>query len=130
MFKKLFLVLLVFLAYLGLAFFLQPKLRQVLRVAQPKTATISTGPKQVESLFYDCQPGKNAFELLSQKTQGNLETKDYPFGKMINSVNGVAGGSDGKYWIYFIDGKSATVSADNYKCQDKEKVEWKLTTSN
>lgn len=127
--KKILIVLALVIAYLGLTVALQPKLRQVLRAPEPAVSTVSTTPKQPETLTYDCQKGKNAYELLSQKTSGNLETKDYSFGKMINAINGVKGGADGKYWIYFVDGKSASLSADNYKCRGHEKIEWKLLPS-
>lgn len=124
--KKILIVLGLILVYLGLTVALQPKLRQVLRAPEPSVSTTSQTPKPFETVAYDCQKGKNAFELLSQKTEGKLETKDYSFGKMINAIDGVKGGAEGKYWIYFVDGKSASVSADNYKCLGQEKVEWKL----
>lgn len=124
--KKILIVFGLILVYLGLTVALQPKLRQVLRTPESSVSSTSTTSKPVEEIAYDCQKGKNAFELLSQKTDGKLETKDYSFGKMVNAINGLAGGSGGKYWLYFVDGKSASVSADNYKCQGNEKIEWKL----
>lgn len=126
--KKILIVLALIVVYLGLTLALQPKLRRVLRAPETKTATISQTPKPAETISYDCQKGKNAFELLSQKTQGKLETKDYSFGKMITAINGFKGGVGGKYWLFFVDGKTASTSADNYKCQDKEKIEWKFSS--
>lgn len=127
MLKKIIVVVLIIAAYLGVSYLLQPKLREVLRAPQvpaPKASESAT-PKQ-DQVSYNCEKNSSAFDGLVKQTKGNVETKDYSFGKMVNSINGIKGGTDNKYWIYFVDGKSASVSADNYKCQDSEKIEWKL----
>jgi hypothetical protein len=73
---------------------------------------------------YNCEAGKSAFEMLAINSV-NLETKDSSFGKMITKINETEQG-DGKYWLYSIDDKEATVSADTYICQDSERVKWEL----
>lgn len=127
MLKKILIVILIIAAYFGVAYLLQPKLREVLRAPQvpAQKASESATPKQ-DQVSYNCEKNGTAFEGLVKETKGILETKDYSFGKMINSINGVKGGADNKFWIYFVDGKSASVSADNYKCAGSEKIEWKL----
>lgn len=127
MLKKVAIVILIIFAYLGISYLLQPKLREVLRAPQIPTqkASESATPKQ-DQVSYNCEKNSSAFDGLVKQTKGNVETKDYSFGKMINSINGVKGGTDNKYWIYFVDEKSASVSADNYKCGGQEKIEWKL----
>ena len=82
-----------------------------------------------ESVSYNCEAGKNALELLRKKVADDLEVKTYSFGSMVESINGFKGGTDNKYWLYFVDGKAATVSADTYRCQGSEPVEWRLTVS-
>jgi len=120
-------LVLIVAAYFGASYLLQPKLREVLRAPQVPTqkASESAAPKQGQ-VSYNCEKNGTAFDGLVKETNGNVETKDYSFGKMINSINGVKGGTDNKYWIYFVDGKSASISADNYKCAGSEKIEWKL----
>ena len=127
MLKKILIVILIIAAYFGVAYLLQPKLREVLRAPQvpAQKASESATPKQ-DQVSYNCEKNNSVFDGLVKQTKGSVETKDYSFGKMINSINGISGGSDNKYWIYFVEGKSASVSADNYKCQGQEKIEWKL----
>ena len=129
--KKIAVVVLVVGAYLGVSYLLQPELREVLRATQPQTQNqaSSGAAKTTEDanlVSYNCEGGKTAFDGLVKETKENVETKDSSFGKMVNAINGIKGGTDNKYWIYFVDGKSATISADNYKCQGTEKVEWKF----
>lgn len=97
------------------------------KVNQPPQVVQSNPPN--ESVSYNCEAGKNALELLRKKVSENLEVKTYSFGSMVESINGLKGGTDNKYWLYFIDGKAATVSADAYHCQSSEPVEWKLMAS-
>lgn len=140
MLKKIIVLLLIGIVYFGASYLLQPKLREVLRAPQvpaQKTSTESAAPQNQATepgkavvdagiVSYKCQGDESAFDGLFKETGGRVETKDYSFGKMINSINGVRGGVDNKYWIYFVDGKSASISADNYKCKNQENIEWKL----
>lgn len=73
---------------------------------------------------YDCQSGKSAFEVLEEKAS-DVEFKGSSFGRMVTGINGIKQGS-GKYWLYFINGKDATVSADSYICIEEEKIKWEL----
>ncbi len=127
MLKKAVVVVLIIAAYFSASYLLQPKLREVLRAPQvPAQKASESGTLKQDQVSYNCEKNSSAFDGLIKETKGNVETKDYSFGKMINSINGVSGGTDNKYWIYFVDGKSASASADNYKCQGQEKIEWKL----
>src|SRR3989339_902242 len=106
--KKIAVVVLLAGAYLGVSYLLQPKLREVLRAPQAQT--------------------QNQASETAKTTEGNADPVSYNCegGKTVNAINGIKGGTNNKYWIYFVDGKSATISADNYKCQGTEKVEWKF----
>ena len=121
--KTVLIVLVIFLLYLGATLALQPKIKSVLRVKEAAQPTpVSENPERVA---YDCQPGQTVFDLL-QKNAGGVEVKEYPFGNLVTTIKGLQGGTDGKFWTYFVDGQSATVSADSYQCQNSEKVEWKF----
>lgn len=128
--KTLSLFLIIVLAYFFATVVLQPKIKSVLRVTNPTPIPVlKEENKSRETINYKCQKDQTAFDLLKKNSQ-SVETKDYSFGKLVIAIDGVKGGTDGKYWAYFIDDKSATVSADNYKCQNNEKVEWKFGKEN
>lgn len=129
--RKTFSLILVFaLAYFSATLFFQPQIKSVLRVPSPAPPPITSATKREdEGLRYPCAKDQTVFDLL-QKNAAGVETKDYSFGKLVTTINGIKGGIDGKFWTYFVDDQAATVSADNYKCVDSEKVEWKFGKEN
>ncbi len=55
-----------------------------------------------------------------------LEIKTESFGSYVDSLDGLKGGTDGKYWMYSVNGKTAEVGADQYKLAEGDVVEWKF----
>lgn len=55
-----------------------------------------------------------------------LDVKKYDFGTLVNSIDGVSGGADGKYWIYYINGKSGTVASDAAPILAGDTLSWRL----
>lgn len=92
-----------------------------LQLIQVSPSANSLGKKDIS---YNCQSGKTAFEEL-QANNNQVKFQGSSFGRMITGINGINQGG-GKYWLYSIDGKDATVSADAYICQGNEKIEWEL----
>ena len=66
-----------------------------------------------------------------QKAAGDnnipLEIKTESFGSYVDSLDGLKGGTDGKYWMYSVNGKEASVGADQYKLAEGDVAEWKFT---
>ncbi|TAN57156.1 DUF4430 domain-containing protein [Patescibacteria group bacterium] len=56
-----------------------------------------------------------------------LEIKTESFGSYVDSLDGLKGGTDGKYWMYSVNGKTAEVGADQYKLAEGDVAEWKFT---
>lgn len=56
-----------------------------------------------------------------------IEIKTESFGSYVDSLDGLKGGTDGKYWMYSVNGKTAEVGADQYKLAEGDVVEWKFT---
>jgi hypothetical protein len=90
--------------------------------ASPSVATPS--PKVLATVTYSCQKAKTAFDLLAINKH-KVEFKQESFGKLVTSIDGKSQ-EDGKYWLYSIDDKEATVGADAYTCQGQEKITWEL----
>jgi hypothetical protein len=72
---------------------------------------------------YECQAGKSAFDVLDEKAE--VEYDESSFGKLVTSIGGKSQG-DGKYWLYSIEDKEATVGATAYICQGSEEIKWEL----
>lgn len=58
------------------------------------------------------------------KTGERVETKAYDFGTMVTKI-GDRGNVRDHAWLYFVNGKEASVSADRYNSSDGDMVEWK-----
>ncbi len=68
--------------------------------------------------------GKTALELLKEVAQ--VETKDSSYGVYVDAINGIKGGTDGKYWTFYVNGTMATSGADAYQTKEGEVIEWKF----
>ena len=80
-------------------------------------------PDLKKKFGYTCEVGKSAFEVLDERY--NVVSSESSFGKLVTVINGVSQ-TNGKYWLYSIDGKEATVGASAYTCQGEERIEWEL----
>lgn len=108
----------------------------VLTNNKPKDSTTATDqPAQQNSsqqqaaersdvVSYKGITGKTALELL--KEVAHVETKDSSYGTYVDSINGIKGGTDGKYWTFYVNGSMATSGADSYQTKDGEVIEWKF----
>ena len=87
-----------------------------------------------ESVNYSTIPNKDqtAYTLLVEAASTNnlmLSTKQYDFGVFVEAI-GDYKNSDEKAWIYYINGESATVAADNSELINGDFVEWKYEEPN
>ena len=80
----------------------------------------NANPKEVKTL--EVKEGDTVLDLLI-KTK-NPEIKEYPFGKAVESIDGIKNGTDKKYWLYSVNGKEANVGAGDYKLTQDDKVVW------
>lgn len=83
--------------------------------------------KPTETLPQTVTPGQTAMDLLG-KTK-TIETKEYSFGKSVESIEGIKNGTAGKYWLYYINDQQAPVGADTYELKPNDKIEWKFEKS-
>ena len=90
---------------------------------QPSSNQYSPSPIVLEKVSYQCEAGKSAFDVLDEKNE--VEYSESSFGKLVTAINGKSQG-EGKYWLYSIDEKEATVGANAYICIGKEEIKWEL----
>lgn len=88
------------------------------------STTQSEQPANAEYISYKGEDGKNALELL--KTHAKVVTKDSSYGPFVDSIDGVQGGVNGKYWAFYINGQMSQVGASGYTTKNGDKLEWKL----
>jgi hypothetical protein len=93
-----------------------------IRISQKILHNATESASNPENL--DIRDGETALELI--KRTHPTETKDYDFGTLVESIDGVKNGTDNKYWILYINGKQATVGAGAYTIQKNDAIEWRF----
>lgn len=74
--------------------------------------------KQEESIYTFMTNLQKAGKItFKEKTYSGL-------GKFIEEINGIKG-KDGKYWIYYVNGKKGEISVSKYKLNPGDVVSWK-----
>lgn len=86
-----------------------------------KPAVVST-QAATHYLTYQGDNGKTVLDLLKQ--HAHVVVKNSSFGPLVDSINDVQGG--GKYWMFYVNGKQASVGAGAYVTKNWEKIEWKF----
>lgn len=90
--------------------------------ANATTETVK--PVATNKVTYTAEKGKTALaQLLEVNT--TVVTKTASFGTYVDSINGLKGGADGKYWSFYVDGKMAAVGAGAYVAKGGEEIVWK-----
>ena len=84
----------------------------------------SATDKGTTKLSFTCNKGKTVFDVL-QSESSELTFDETEFGKLVTSINNKMQGG-GKYWLYTVSGKEASVSADSYVCEGGEAIVWEL----
>lgn len=66
-------------------------------------------------------------EELAERENFEIETTLYPeMGVFVESINGLKGGKDNKWWLYWVNDKLGEVAADKKEVKEGDKVEWKF----
>lgn len=55
-----------------------------------------------------------------------LEVQDSTYGAFVQTLAGKAGGTDNKYWIYYINGESASVGVGEQIVQPSDQIEFRF----
>jgi biopolymer transport protein ExbD len=131
--KKFFIIALVLVALAGFVV-LMPKSRQQPAMPgetqeenqQAPSVTLTIDNGEHVSTFSGIQ-ASTAFEALTQAAKDHdipLVTKQYDFGVFVDAIGEKASTAD-RAWIYFVNGKAATVAADTQALQDDDVVSWR-----
>lgn len=93
--------------------------------SQPKQAEQSVVQQDTPNIVsYTAEFGKNLIDQL--KTKATVTMKDSSLGPYVDGINGIQGGTDGKYWSFYIDGKLSEVGANDYVAKGGELIDWKF----
>lgn len=74
----------------------------------------------------------SVFDLLKEASENlaiPIKTKTYDVGVFVEAINGIEGGKDNKYWLYYVNGELPMVAADKNYLKVSDKVEFKFEKS-
>lgn len=81
----------------------------------------------VQAIAYNGEDGKNALDLLKSKAE--IQTQDSSIGVFVISINGISNSED-HFWMFYVNGELAQVSADQYTTKNDDKIEWRYDQFN
>ena len=93
---------------------------------------IDNGDKTKNVVSIEFKENMTAFDLLkagAEKLSLPLKTKQYDMGVFIEAIGKIENGQNGKYWLYYVNGKTPMVAADKTIIKITDKVEYKFEKS-
>lgn len=91
----------------------------------PAVAATKTQHTPQSVINYIGNKGETALAQL-KRVAPNVATKQSSYGEYVDSIDGLKGGTDGKYWSFYINGSLATEGAGAYISKGGEIIEWKF----
>lgn len=85
----------------------------------------TTSGEQLASVQFTAVPGVSVLDQLIDYNE-TVEVVQSDMGTYIDSINGLVGGTDGKYWSFYVDDEMAKVGAQQYITSGGEVITWKF----
>jgi len=98
--------------------------------SQGKTAVFYAGDKKYDVEIKDNESVYDLMNSLKEKGRLSFSGKDYKgAGFFVEEINGIKNSTkDNKYWIYYINGKSANIGISQYIIKPGDNISWKYET--
>lgn len=91
----------------------------IISYSEGKSSTYPTKADEGDTVF-------NLLRTVAAKESIPLEVQEYDFGALVTSIDGVEN-SEEFAWIYFVNGESGNVGADQKQFESGDEIEWKYT---
>jgi hypothetical protein len=86
---------------------------------------IENEPAGRTEITYLASPGITSLEQLKDEASDVL-TSQSEYGELVDSIEGHKGGTEGKYWSFYVNGEMAQVGAGSYVQKEGDFIEWKF----
>ena len=74
-------------------------------------------------IVYPGEDGKTVMELLEAHAE-SYTTRGQGAEQLVTTINGVAAGTAGRYWLYYVNGQPGQVSAARMPTVSGDEIEW------
>ena len=76
-------------------------------------------------ITYTAKAGITSLDQLKTESK-DVVTKQSTYGEYVDSIEGSVGGTNGKYWSFYVNGTMSEVGAGTYIQKGGEQIEWKF----
>lgn len=77
-------------------------------------------------ITYAATPGITSLEQLKLEVEDVIVIENSEFGDYVDSIEGHKGGTEGKYWSFYVNGEMAQVGASTYIQEEGDQILWKF----
>ncbi len=93
----------------------------------PVTVTFNYGGARTEEkISRQVVAGSSVLTVLEKVKPGQVQIKDYDFGKLVEGIEGVTNGDQNRYWLYKVNDQEASDSASLHILQPNDVVSWEF----
>jgi len=88
--------------------------------------------KEKESFVVGIYKGEKVLTVIKRlEKEGKIKVslKTYDFGTLLEGINGVKNGTEGKYWLYYLNGQMPMLGIDSQEVKAGDKIEFKFEKS-
>ena len=89
----------------------------------PDIETARAGLPPEYRIVYQGQDGKMVLELLEEHVD-SFTTEGQGGEILVTSINGITGGTEGRYWLYYVNDKAALIASSRMTTVDGDSIEW------
>ena len=89
----------------------------------PDINTARVGLAEEYRIVYPGQDGKTVLEVLEEHAE-TVETEGSGSELLVTSINGISGGTEGRYWLYYVNEKAGLIAASRMTTVEGDSIEW------
>jgi len=89
----------------------------------PDIETARQGIAPEYRIVYDGEDGKTVLELLQQHAD-DVVTEGAGDELLVTAVNGIEGGAEGRYWLYYVNEQAGLIAASRMTTVEGDSIEW------
>ena len=89
----------------------------------PDIETARQGLRPEYRIVYDGEDGKDVLELLVENAE-NVVTEGQGDELLVTAVNGIEGGVEGRYWLYYVNEQAGLIAASRLETVEGDSIEW------
>jgi hypothetical protein len=92
----------------------------------PDIETARAGIRPEYRIAYAGEAGKTVLELLRENAE-SVVTEGSGDELLVTSINGIDGGVEGRYWLYYVNEQAGLIAASRMNTVQGDSIEWLFT---